>query len=681
MSELLAEKVMQSAINSEHLAYCPTMDLIVLGTMDECIHLYRLNGQEVFAIPKPRDEGKIRHIRWKPNGITTSICCLGWGFNFTDGNTLNTKLNKLKAHLTLDDVIDQKPETKDLDIPLDLPKHLAFFESERVLPKLSPLSPGGIEDDIFNSRTSLETMFRPMAIGATDSADLLVVGFEDGTVHLSIYDYFEIGQYLSILASKSTQLQNLLRYIRQVQVQMYSDFKASQDLPNRFISNIDEALNDRGAWNWAQVAYHLVVTGDCPLDVRQWLVDQVGERGHKRWEKAVMAGYESVRRLAHEHLLPALERFIVLASRLRGLSKFQVSNVDLGLTTQDLDNVIDTVSCLQLITHQILIISGSELRQFQAFSAWLRQEIDIQASDATNLESLESVMDIDHTSTLEFVRGAMVRSALTQFFDLQGDAHQRNQWDLAAEGGTLFELYKIELKKDTVHDQHAKQLPCLDALISHLNTQCSAVFRGIAETQRRNVRIGPPISLGRIIPNLMDMRMLAGENNNAECFTQYVAVSSQAELDQVCIFRITLVLSNGMSAVENVGHTTINVEGWKIQDIKFADDNDLILALSTDSESRLFLVPYRPKVGSGKGLSYNADFVSSSEQRDRNAELSLIDPHSRDEYTWLKFAAGASWTPKCVVVNGRKTRRAACVVTEDGFHYRVYDLDSRQDTV
>ena len=163
---------------------------------------------------------------------------------------------------------------------------------------------------------------------------MLIVGFENGIIHLSIYDFFEIGtfqlskssdhfavckplmhcfhplsttqsllvsepqkgryglclipidlrllshggNFLSVLASKSTQLQNLLRYVKQVQIQMYSDFKAALDLPGRFIANVEDSLNEKGEWTWVQAAYHLVVTGNCPTDIREWLVDQLGER-------------------------------------------------------------------------------------------------------------------------------------------------------------------------------------------------------------------------------------------------------------------------------------------------------------------------------------------------------------------------------------------------------------------
>ena len=86
------------------------------------------------------------------------------------------------------------------------------------------------------------------------------------------------GRYLSLLASKSTQLHNVLRYIHQVQRQMYNDFKASQDLPKKFIANIEESLKEQEDCNWVQAAYHLLVTGNCSPEVKEWLVDQLGER-------------------------------------------------------------------------------------------------------------------------------------------------------------------------------------------------------------------------------------------------------------------------------------------------------------------------------------------------------------------------------------------------------------------
>ena len=224
-----------------------------------------------------------------------------------------------------------------------------------------------------------------------------------------------------------------------------------------------------------------------------------------------LAGYENIRRLAHENLIPALERICVLVSRLRGLSRFQDSNAALGLSTQELDNVLDTVDCMQLLAHHIVICAGSELRQFIAFSAWLRQEIELQSADAgltSAHETAEKDLNIDHTSALEYIEGAMMQSQLIGYFNVQSQCDEKTQLDLSAEGRSLYGVYKRELKDVSKGIVPQKQLPGLGELVSHLDTQSNLVFARIAETQRRNVRLGTPISLGTDVPACMDMRML-----------------------------------------------------------------------------------------------------------------------------------------------------------------------------
>lgn len=68
MSDPLAEKGVQPAINPEHLAFCPTMDLIALVTVDDHIQVYRLNGQMVFGIQNKQPSARIGRIKWKPDG-------------------------------------------------------------------------------------------------------------------------------------------------------------------------------------------------------------------------------------------------------------------------------------------------------------------------------------------------------------------------------------------------------------------------------------------------------------------------------------------------------------------------------------------------------------------------------------------------------------------------------------
>lgn len=162
--------------------------------------------------------------------------------------------------------------------------------------------------------------------------DVMVVGTKEGNIHLSIYDSFVVGSfpspvivggvsshlalhssheqysthsllmkstrpdgylyfvpmdlrfvsasshYLSLLASRSTALQNLLRYIHHVQVLMVNEWKAAHELPAKFLRNINETLGENGNRNIVQALYHSVATGHTFPAVREWLVDELTER-------------------------------------------------------------------------------------------------------------------------------------------------------------------------------------------------------------------------------------------------------------------------------------------------------------------------------------------------------------------------------------------------------------------
>jgi anaphase-promoting complex subunit 4 len=216
---------------------------------------------------------------------------------------------------------------------LDLPRDLTLIDIETSLPKLSVLAPGGSSEEVFSLRSSLDALFRPFDPKDNISVDVMVVGTKEGNIHISIYDSFVIGsfispvalggvplqlihhasqpqcsthsllmrrsnseegslyfvpmdlrfvsassEYLSLLASRSTTLQNLLRYIHQVQLLMHGEWIATQELPAKFLRNINETLEENGNKNIVQALYHSVATGHTFPVVREWLVDELTER-------------------------------------------------------------------------------------------------------------------------------------------------------------------------------------------------------------------------------------------------------------------------------------------------------------------------------------------------------------------------------------------------------------------
>ena len=80
----IAEKTLPAKCKPGILTYCPTMDLIALATVDEEVHVFRLNGQRVFGGSfHGEDHGdvgeeggggrggsnEIRGIAWKGDGM------------------------------------------------------------------------------------------------------------------------------------------------------------------------------------------------------------------------------------------------------------------------------------------------------------------------------------------------------------------------------------------------------------------------------------------------------------------------------------------------------------------------------------------------------------------------------------------------------------------------------------
>ena len=224
-----------------------------------------------------------------------------------------------------------------------------------------------------------------------------------------------------------------------------------------------------------------------------------------------MSGYENIGRLVHENLLPALQRFMVLVSRLRGLSRFQESITELGLGTEELDHMLDTVNCLQLLAHSVLISVGSERRQFPAFSVWLKQEIETQGTTTSppSDDSLEQDLMLDHALILEYIQGAMLQSRLGEFFAIQPDSDERPDWISVDENVAIYDSFKREIKLCNQGLRPERKLAGLDTLITRLGKQSTTLFHNISEAQKRKVRCGELIALGKGKIRNVDMKVIS----------------------------------------------------------------------------------------------------------------------------------------------------------------------------
>ncbi|KAF4123247.1 anaphase-promoting complex subunit 4 [Geosmithia morbida] len=582
----------------------------------------------------------VHHIEICPQSSDAKITHISWSCTrISDPTHAQTKTSALDV---------SPPELGGRPLA-DLPRELTFLEIDTALPKISPLpgsSAGSGEDAlVFTLRTSIDFLFRAPRPDEYDQVNVMIVGSSDGRLHLSVYDSFVIGSFpcpplgptaaasppppqlihiasspristhallladrndqpdevhlvpmdlpfissvpinLSLLASKLTTLQKLLRYLKQTQLHMQLEWKNTRELPSRFLRSAEAGLEDLTGGPRTVVAalYHTVVTGHAYEPVREWLVDSLAERGHKRWDKAVVAGLENLRSLVHENFLPALERCSIILSRLRGLAQFHDDREDIGFTVPQISKVMDIIGCLTLVGHRVLLAVMNELEHFTAFSRWLRFQIDRLASSTPESEELsEKEATMDMTRVLTYIERYLTDSPMRLFLGDMTDEDRAADWKTMEDGAPdLMDMLSTQLVRHEKSQDGMKALPRVEFLVDYATHWSNSIFKDIAESKKRSVRLGKPVKLS--IGNKIDkIDMCMCEHSDGEAFI-YTALSSKDASNKVYIFRAGLSITRGISSNGFVESAVLDLGNSKLIDLGFMSGSQELVVLCAAS--------------------------------------------------------------------------------------------------
>ncbi|QPC78782.1 hypothetical protein HYE68_009534 [Fusarium pseudograminearum] len=677
----------QKAPDAQAVTWRSDGQFLAVGWSDGFVRLMGLENNKAAHHLKVGDTpgNKITHIGWASSSITDN-----------GSNVVNRALgNSLGDGLTLDGN----------SLPLDLPRELTFLEVDTALPKISPLpnsSAGSGEDAlVFTLRTGIEFLFQPPKPEEYDQVSVMIVGTSDGQIQISIYDSFIIGNFecpkiapsissqlvlhashpkvsthallfadkadgptgvhlvpidmpfihsspinLSLLASKLTTLQKLLRYLKQSQLHMQVEWRNTRELPTRFLRSIEGDIEslETGPRSVVSALYHLAVTGHAYEPVREWLVESLAERGHKRWDKAVVSGLEGLRNLVHENYLPALDRCAIILSRLRGLAQYHHTRDDIGFTLNQINGLMDIVQCLQLVGHKILINVMDELENFTAFSTWLRFQIDRLASSSSMSEELtekEATMDVG--KVLTYIEHYLTDSPLKIFFDEMRNEEYEQTCEHIENGSSLLRVLDQQLAKwENGQPGGLQALSRVEFLVSYVTSQANRTFSGIAEAKKRSVRLGNPIRLstcGAI--SHMDMRMNKTKNQKTSVMT---ALATKETKNEVQIFCIGIDIINGISSNRSPASCRIDLGTRTLIAFKFLNDETLVIMCNDqDNAPQVICVPIQPDK-----LSY------SDYNPDKPKEAYCV---SVDNFTTYSFPENSITRPLRLEVNDRNSVR------------------------
>jgi anaphase-promoting complex subunit 4 len=460
----------------------------------------------------------------------------------------------------------------------------------------------------------------------------------------------QTGCNLGLVARKATQLSNLIRYISQVEKQLYAEVKAAFDLPSRFLGNVNESLAEEDPIStFGVVAHQLAVTGECDPKLKEWLVDEVGERGLKRWEKAVSDCLEVVRRMTSECLLPALERCLVVLSRLDGLARYSPTSSKLGLEERNVRDLRATTELLSVMAEELLLDVGLEMREFAAFMRWMKWECEVEALE----EGSERAEELRESWTgeaelklaLDYIGGAMQESRLMRY--LIPDYDQREEHAAASQEVSARSSRTTPKKAAT--SSKKKRVHPLAGLVSGVDAQSHTIFECIADTFRKSIMTNHMLKLpGQCADNGIDMQIIPDELDS-DLYRLHALYRDPQSNHQFRHVVAALRQNTGRATKSSMDMQILSIpRNEEILDVRFADDQTLLALASKDSATSI----------------YSCDISAAAERKWQTRHIF--------EHGQMAFGV----RPGSLDVNGHVGRRAVCVLDRGGLGYTVFDLDA-----
>ncbi|KAA8900335.1 anaphase-promoting complex, cyclosome, subunit 4-domain-containing protein [Sphaerosporella brunnea] len=665
-------------IKVQTLQWRPDGKMLALGYSDGTTRIYDVNnGKAIHRIVSEVDD-------------SGSVTCLGWVDNHSHTITLGVP-----------------PEAKTVECT---PQTLFDLDIGSMLPRLSTLPATAGPESTFTSKTTLEALVNSVSKGGEGShLDVLLIGQEGGKVLLNIFESFligtmdlsslchqlkprstllrhtasqdlsthalliaepetgrllfatmdilfvqQFGQYLFQLASTSTRVQALIRYMRETVTSIETEFKTFNDLSQKYVNIINEEAQKVGSDVGLEM-FEFLVTGGPSSILKEWLADVLTERGQKRWEKSSTTGYETIRRVVHENLLPTCERLIVLFSRLRGLARWKESGSPLGLEPEDFTRCLEVVASITLYAHEFISAINHEFDLFKSFMMWLRYSLDQLATVINIDEKPTEDPQIDHLKVADYVGEFLKESSLKPFMKRNTKPKLS---DHKERGESILDLYSKTERSATA--------PGFMELAEYLDELSKTVFSKPQQAMRQQLRVSKPVLLRESGVDKIDTRIV-----DSKSYTCLYPGKDNGGL--VLIIRCEISINGGLSSISKIGCAKMEVpRNYDVADMKFVDDNLIILLLvqQDTKASEMLTVDF-------SALDYDEGFNPSRTSRSVYSYARSLPYQKMKPVMHRTFES--NFLAAQVMVNGKEGRRVGSVLANDDMSYFVFDLDHTED--
>ncbi|KKF96444.1 Anaphase-promoting complex subunit 4 [Ceratocystis platani] len=439
------------------------------------------------------------------------------------------------------------------------------------------------------------------------------------------------------------------------------EYSNARDLHTRFLNSVKQSLQEdkRGQHDVVTAFYHATLTGNIPRKMKEWLVDSMGDRGLKRWAKAAIGGLKGIRTLVQQYLIPALERMVIILSRLKGLAQFYNDNDDVGLSVPEIENLVGVVSCLLLVANRIMIFTMEELACFTMFNTWITVTLDKLLSPSTTNEVTEKEVSIQYQKVLLYIVEYLEESPIKHHVNTDaGDEAFDDILLRRPSGQSMIDVLTNILEQEKAPGDaiaEDRKVAHLGHLVGMLDRSIRRVLDSVAAAQERGVRFGETVrmDLGDTLSK-MDSRMVAHDRKGS---ITYTALTTKNDTHKIIFYRTSLTITNGISSTPETQTSTLSLDPGRVIDMKFLNDNVLLALIDPQNNApcaiyiiTLDALVWDPSSSSNTShidipppLPLPADFVpaamevfeASSVRNQLPARVCLL---SENRVTWKTFA-------------------------------------------
>ncbi|KAI5368073.1 Putative quinoprotein amine dehydrogenase, beta chain [Septoria linicola] len=644
---------------------------------------------------------------------------------------------------SLEDHKESKSTQK--NVVTELPRAIASLDVTTVLPRLSAIPSHGLVQpksgsgaSKFGSQAATDTQFDCQQSSTSDAVQTLLVCRHDGPVKILVDETVEIGAMTSaprpiahaahrrasthavlcegaesasplqltlldlplstlngpllhVIATNTKRIQTLLDYIVQTARCIQFDYTTNVAIPLRFINVLSMDMKDKHPNDGDALAnlYHLAMTGSFHPQVLEWIMDIVKDTNIRRWEMHMNTMYDNIQSHIFMNLLPALDRFSIALTALRGQARYYENSTSFECSPKYYDVLLQNIDSIRLVAQKMQLIVQGEHRQFRAFIKWLKLQVEIAAAEPFSQNAMDTeereVPNIDYALVLTYIKYTLLRSKLATHIENRPTAGEGATCDMESfMAADHIRDMGYERTRSAMHQLNSDQalrvpdvvdpeaLINLPALVCGLMGRTHVTVQHVTEWQNRLVF--PPTKPPTILledwddqAKVLDMAMELTKDD--DCAISILGLSMEAD-SQVSLLRVSSSSTITMtSSGQGNGALNRRRRQWTQGRHELRTDQDLqgvfLDAKFMPHITSTILALFRPREEDCI-LLIACDVTEQTELQETRKKHRVLH----------QFLPEANFRPEKLLIGGRLGKLLCIIFGNRGREWEVLDLDA-----